>query len=403
MLKSFDIFLLPARIGILCMLSLLMNELVLAQNDSLKLQEYQLGGYVKSLQTIQYANDLNTIITGQLLHHRINFKWLPTPKFTFAAELRNRVFLGEQVKINPNFAKSIDVGNGVVDLSQIWVNKNGAVIHSILDRLWIEYQTEVWSLRAGRQRINWGLNTVWNPNDVFNSYNFLDFDYEERPGTDAIRAQIFFSDFTNLDLAVAPATNSDNWIAATKFGFNLKGYDFQILVGKYLTDAVFGTGWAGNLGNAGWKGEASYFLPYQNLLNNRGVLSASTGVDYVFPKGWYVNFSALFNSAGANSLENLSELYSFTLSPKSLMPVKLTSMLQTGKSFTPLFNASAAVLYSPNGHLLAALPSLSYNLAQNWDLDLIGQLFFAQTSNRKSIENLGNAIFLRLKWSYSAI
>ncbi len=378
----------------------LLSQPAVAQSDSIAQKNWQLGGYVKDLQTVSFTNDLNTLLTGQLIHHRLNFKWMPVSRFTFAAELRNRLFFGEQVKYTPDFAKSVDVGNGIVDLSQVWVDKNTLVLHSILDRLWAEYQTDKWSIRAGRQRINWGINTVWNPNDVFNSYNFLDFDYEERPGTDAVRGQFFLSDFTNLDMAIAPAIKFDDWIAAAKYGFNKGGYDFQILTGKYRTDAAIGAGWAGNIGNAGWKGELTYFHPYQDFTQHRGTWSAATGVDYMFSKGWYLNASMLFNSEGANSLDNLAELYAFNLSPKSLMPTKLTTMLQVAKSFTPLFNGSAAMLYSPNGHLLAVLPALSYNIALNWDVDLIGQVFFAQTSNPQTFNNLGNSIFLRLKWSY---
>lgn len=35
---------------------------------------------------------------------------------------------------------------------------------------------------------------AWNPNDWFNTYNYFDFDYEERPGTDAIRVRVYFKD-----------------------------------------------------------------------------------------------------------------------------------------------------------------------------------------------------------------
>ena len=33
------------------------------------------------------------------------------------------------------------------------------------------------------------MNLVWNPNDLFNAFSFVDFDYEERPGSDALRIQ----------------------------------------------------------------------------------------------------------------------------------------------------------------------------------------------------------------------
>ena len=52
-------------------------------------------------------------------------------------------------------------------------------LHTMLDRAWIDYTRGKLQLRLGRQRINWGTNLVWNPNDVFNTFSYFDFDYEE--------------------------------------------------------------------------------------------------------------------------------------------------------------------------------------------------------------------------------
>lgn len=385
-------------ITILCLF--LITSASYAQNST-STPKWQLNGYIKNLQTNQFTKDLNTLLTGNLIHHRLNFKWFPTSKITFAAEARNRLFYGEQVKYTPNFAQSIDVGNGLADMSVIWVEKNTLVLHTIIDRFWAEYQTEKWSIRAGRQRINWGINTTWNPNDLFNNYNFLDFDYEERPGSDALKLQYFPNAFSQIELAIEPAKKWKNWVAATRYGFNRLGYDFQVLAGKYHTDVVIGAGWAGNLRNAGFKGELSYFHPYKSFTKTSGAISFATGVDYMFTKGWYLNGAALLNTNGASSLSSLLQLFTVNLSPKNLMPTRYNFMLQTSKSITPLINGGAALLYSPNGQLLGFLPSFSYNIALNWDADLIGQIFFAKLDSSQPLKTLGNAIYLRFKWSYS--
>ncbi|PSJ76102.1 hypothetical protein C7N43_15620 [Sphingobacteriales bacterium UPWRP_1] len=388
-----------------CFMWLLLPQLLLAQpNDTTttNVRKWQINGYIKDLQTNQFTINPNSLITGSLVHHRFNFSWYPIMGFTFSAGLRNRLFYGEQVKYTPNFAQYIDVGNTLVDLSKVWAEKNAVVVHSILDRLWAEYQTDKWSIRAGRQRINWGINLIWNPNDVFNNYNFLDFDYEERPGSDAIRVQYFTSGFSEADVAIAPAKTWNGYTAAARYGFNQWGYDVQLLAGKYKTDVFLGAGWAGNLGNAGFKGEASYFQPYRQFTDTAGALSASVGADYMFAKGWYINGAALVNSSGASSVNNLLQLFAFNLSPKSLMPTRYNFMFQTSKSFTPLIVGSAALLYSPNGHLLGILPSVSYNIALNWDADLTGQFFFARFENPANFKSLGHAVYLRFKWSYGS-
>ena len=73
-------------------------------------------------------------------------------------------------------------------------------------------------------------------------------------------------------------------------------YDIQLITGVYQKDWVMGAGWAGNLKNAGFKGEVTYFVPYESYFNSENVLSASVSVDYGFKKGLYLNSSVLYNS-----------------------------------------------------------------------------------------------------------
>ena len=105
---------------------------------------------------------------------------------TFTAEARTRLFYGETVKTFPQYADIIDHDEGyLVDLSGVVSEGNSYFIHSGIDRLNVDWSSGKWQMRLGRQRINWGQTFVWNPNDIFNAYSFFDFDYEERPGSDA--------------------------------------------------------------------------------------------------------------------------------------------------------------------------------------------------------------------------
>ena len=47
----------------------------------------------------------------------------------------------------------------------------------------MDWANEKLQLRVGRQRINWGINTTWNPNDIFNSYNIYDVILINEPDT----------------------------------------------------------------------------------------------------------------------------------------------------------------------------------------------------------------------------
>ncbi|MDZ7848483.1 MAG: hypothetical protein U5L96_17985 [Owenweeksia sp.] len=50
-----------------------------------------------------------------------------------------------------------------------------------------------------------------------------------------------------------------------------------MLTGYYRQDAVFGTGWAGNLWTAGFKGEANYYLPLTGETESNFTASLSAG------------------------------------------------------------------------------------------------------------------------------
>ena len=164
------------------------------------------------------------------------------------------------MKSIPNYGEYVNDYDGVLPLEWLWVDNENVVANTIVDRLYYDYSSEKFQLRIGRQRINWGINTTWNPNDIFNSYNIYDFDYEEREGADAISATFFPNHFSSFDVAYKFTGNWDDDVFAVKYKFNKWNYDFQFLGGKFEDNITLGIGWAGSLGLIGFKGEATYLI-----------------------------------------------------------------------------------------------------------------------------------------------
>ncbi|MFB6258113.1 MAG: hypothetical protein ABEH38_05425, partial [Flavobacteriales bacterium] len=54
------------------------------------------------------------------------------------------------------------------------------------------------------------------------------------------------------------------------------------------------------MGDAGLKGEATYFHPYEDFRDKKGRLSASVTLDHMFPHSIYMAGSYLWNSEGFN-------------------------------------------------------------------------------------------------------
>jgi hypothetical protein len=253
----------------------------------------------------------------------------------------------------------------------------------------------------GRQRINWGVNLAWNPNDLFNAYSLIDFDYQERPGSDALRIQYFMKGLSSIELACQPGEDLNQSILAGMLKFNKWQYDFQVLGGNYYKDLAIGTGWAGNLKNMGFKGEATYFHPKENYSDTSGVFSSSFTFDYSFKNGLYLNASALYNSKGSSdATSGMDPFQSFmgTLSAKSLMPSKFTYFLQGSGAFNPALTGSCAVFYMQGLNTFFCMPSISYSIQENWEVMLLGQSAVGELNTK--METLGNMIYLRLMYSY---
>lgn len=373
------------------------NEQEAQEENGEKPPRVEIKGYIKDIQGFSFSGNFDSSAWVNLIHNRINTKINLGSKLTARIEVRNRIFIGTQVSETPNFAEYIDQYPGYFDLSVIWINNTSLVFQSVIDRLLLKYSVPKWDITLGRQRINWGVNTIWNPNDIFNAYNFLDFDYEERPGNDAVRVQHYPKLNTSLEFAWKPGRSKSEHIASILYRFNKAKYDYQLLAGLYNTDLVIGGGWAGSIGNAGFKGEVSYFHPYQKPADSTGVLSASIMIDYTFKDAWYISGSFLFNSDPTNYFGK-GGIYTTNLSAKSLFPFRYSFYTGLAKSIATVFTFNASVIYSPEKNSLILFPAFAYNATENLDLDITIQSFFA--SEQGSYKSQGSAVYLRGKWSF---
>lgn len=381
----------PARSKILRLILMLAFLTVSGQE---KEQVLFVGGYLKNLHELSFINAVDQLQWTSLIHNRLNLKYSPGTHFNARLELRNRIFWGDNVANIPGFSTLVSTDNGWMNLTWNSLEERKLLITSTLDRASVGFRKGKWDITLGRQRVNWGKNLIWNPNDIFNTYNFLDFDYEERPGSDAVRIQYYTGNFSKIELAAKKGRQHDNHIAALLYGFNRWSYDFQFIGGIYQKDWVFGTGWAGNLKDAGCKGEVSYFIPRDDTGPN--VLSASLSVDYGFKNGLYLYGSALYNSGASDYEGGVENLSLGMITAKNLMPFEFSGYLQLSKEFSPIVSGSVSMVYSPTNHSLIAIPTFKYSLATNWELDLLSYSFF----EFREYAPLGTNIYLRLRWSF---
>ena len=367
--------------------------------DSLKYKT-SLDGYAKYLHTAIIPEvDSAEMITDNFFHNRLNFQWRITKHWTLNTSMRNRLFWGELVRLNNELYASLGEDPGFFDLSILWTNGNSHALHTIFDRLNLTYEKGKLSIIAGRQRVNWGMTFIWNPNDIFNSYSFFDFDYEERPGTDAIQINYYTSATAQVGLVYELSDSLKGSSLAVRYRWNAKTYDFQLFGGYQRQQMVLGGGWAGDIKGAGFRGEATYFVPSSEL-DQENQLVASMDLDYAFPKGLILQMSYLFNSTGSNDSEGDYAAFYLDrlLTAQTLSPVKHNLFFQGSYPVTPIINVNLATMLNPADGSWFIGPTVDWSVVENFDFLVSGQLFRGDPMTL--FGDGGSFLFMRFKYSF---
>ena len=359
---------------------------------------FTINGYLKYLPSYRNSQALNRPIWDQLVHQRLNIKASILPNWTVQGSLRTRFFHGGSFREFPFYKEVINTDFGTVDLSLNVANGNNWLINSTIDRLFTEFGSDKWQLRIGRQRINWGINTVSNPNDLFNTYSFFDFDYEERPGTDAVRFQYFTGTLSRVEIAYAPGRNSRESVAALYYTFNTQGYDYQFISGIFRNRYMAGFGWAGSIEETGIKGEVSFFTDLDHIPGrdpSNFVIGMSA--DHMFGNGIFLMVEYLYNQKRKGVPMDFL-LFTQPLSADNLSLSDHSIFLQSSYAISPVVQAGIASFYYPSERALFFSPSLRIDLMENLDLLLIGQTF--RGPQNSIFSQAGTLLATALKWNF---
>ena len=231
----------------------------------------------------------------------------------------------------------------------------------------------------------------------------MDFDYEERPGSDAVLVTWYPTMSSSFDLAYKAADSVVNRAYAAKYRFNLLNYDFQVLAGTAGYDYIIGGGWTGSIGDLGFRGEASYFKPMDEYKDkSEEALSASVSLDYNFPNSLYLHTSFLYNSLGTTKKGQSFSLIDPTLqmSAKKLSIGKYELFGQVSYPIGTLLNVSGAAMLNPVDLSMFVAPAVSISLQDNLELYLTSQIMLGDAGTEYGAYGNLYALFGRLRWSF---
>ncbi len=370
---------------------------VLSQ-DSNKLE---FSGHLQNLNTVWLRNNSKEWYSSGSIYNRLNLKWYPNQHWTFSAGARNVMNYGQLIyNYYPYYSDLLVKDDGFVDLTGTIAKDSSYILYTNLDRANIQFTKGKFVATAGRQRINWGINTVWNPNDIFNTFNFYDFDYVERPGCDAIHLQYYTGYASGYQLAFK--VDADKEItAAGMYNFNKWNYDFQLFGGVMTSDVVVGGGWTGYIKSAGFTGEFSYFRDKNNFADTTGIWVISAAGNYTFKNSLFANVSFLYNSNGTTGKAGYGGANFIVIqnvTPKTFSLSRFSLFGQLSYPITPLINGDISSIVNPYDGSFFVGPNVTFSLTDNIGLLLMAQIFSGTPGSEYG--DTGQLYYMRLKWSF---
>ena len=261
--------------------------------------DYEITGYITDLPIYQRTNKELSGLFGTQKDNFTNISRI---------RIRPQFYIGDNVRINIEYeitslymnslsefnllSSTGKTNRQLVNLSKNFINNDKFVINHFIDRLYFRYGFAEGNIIIGRQRISWGTGRVWNPTDLFNPINPANFSKIEKDGADAISFKYIFGSFTDLQLVYNPLDEIGKSNFGGRFRTNLDEYDISLMGGRFDEDYVIGADFAGNLYDAGVRGEGIY------ALSGESYYKIILGIDFQFTPELYALAEYHYNGEG---------------------------------------------------------------------------------------------------------
>jgi hypothetical protein len=360
-----------------------------------------LGGYVREMPigwkppvflapTEEYRFD-------NIVHGRVNFRGSYGSSFRAALELKSRLFSGSSPETMLAETDESSRGTTYFDWTRAFARREHLVWVGSIDRAWLDWTAGAFETTVGRQRIAWGTGLVWNPIDLFNPFSPLDFDNDERPGTDAGRLEWYLAPNSRVEFAIAPQRTADSTTAAVLVKFNRAGYDWIMIGGRKASRRVLGAAWAGSILGGGFRGELRYDAPRSTTARAVSGLTGTLDGDYTFRSTLYLHAALLYRSLGVTGPAGGAALLE-SLKRGFLGPSRLGVFGEAARDITPLVRADCQGMFNPFDRSWYLGPSLTWSALADLDLTVMGLIFGGASGTE--FGDVGDLFMLRAKYSY---
>ncbi|MDK2909809.1 MAG: hypothetical protein PWR20_1376 [Bacteroidales bacterium] len=363
-----------------------------------KVDAQEFKGHLKWINNL-FVPHPDTLVwfSDQTLENRLELKWDVVPWLRLVAQARNRFIYGDFVENIPNYASLISGTNEFVDLSFLWAEGRSFIGHTEFDRLFAQVNVSRFELTLGRQRVNWGIDLVWNPNDLFNTFSYLNLEYPECPGTDAVSMKIYTSSLSYVEAVYQPQKTADSSAYGIRYRGNFTHSDFQALAARMAGYDVLGGGLSSELGQFAIRSEVSYFRAHKS--NEKSGWVATLSADRSLGSNSFVQFGVLFNAFGSSDIyEPFSLIEPQAQNPMMLSRGKINLFVGANTTMATLFTPSIALLGNPSDGSAVVIPGLSYSASDNLTLALTAMLLTGDRTDE--YPNIGQLAYLKVQWNF---
>ena len=239
-----------------------------------------------------------------------------------------------------------ELGNDLLNESD---TTTSTIIRYEMDRLYYRYHFDTFSLSAGRQAIDWGSGRFWQPLNLFGAFAPTALDTDYKPGIDVLTADYFpshLSSFTGV-YAFAPEDQSDiENSGAIHYRRQVGERSELVLVAGSITgNTVIGGSFESSWNGIGWRIEGTH---YQLDELDDETLFWIAGLDYQFNNGIMITAEHYYNSRGATSETEISQMYTDIIYAWGLQQHLSRQLVGIGvaRDLTPLLYGSYTLLGS---------------------------------------------------------
>ncbi len=144
----------------------LLSTAIFSQQEK-KTRNWTLNGHLQDLGTVWIQDWDGRWQTMNQVKNRFDFRWFPSNSFSMHIGMRNNFTFGMMPQLYYPYMADLAIQDpGYLDMTRLVAKDTSYFMISNLDRAYLRFSKENFQVTAGRQRINWGINMVWNPNDI---------------------------------------------------------------------------------------------------------------------------------------------------------------------------------------------------------------------------------------------